>query len=80
MYMIHEQRNSVMAFIVHHQTPFLLPLLHKLLVKLDEQECLILYIREEVVLANEVKHIWTAESEEEREGFAWLTVGYVSIF
>jgi hypothetical protein len=39
-----------------------------------------LYVREEVVLANEVKHIWAAESEEEREGFAWLTVGYVSIF
>ena len=79
MYMIHKQRNSIIVFLIHRQALLLLPLLHKLMVELDEQKRLVLYVREKVVLTNEVEHIWAAESQEERERFAWLTVGDVSI-
>jgi hypothetical protein len=72
--MINKKRDSVIAFLMHHH---LLPLLHEFMVKLDEQEHLVLDIREEIVLADEIEHVWTAESQEEREGFAWLAVGSV---
>jgi hypothetical protein len=75
--MIHKQRNSVIVFLIHRQA-LLLPLLHKLMVELNEQKRLVLYVREKIVLTDEVEHIWAAESQEERERFAWLAVGDVS--
>jgi hypothetical protein len=78
MYMIHKQGNSIIVFLIHRQALLLLPLLHKLMVELDEQKRLVLYVREKVVLTDEVEHIWASESQEERERFAWLAVGDVS--
>jgi hypothetical protein len=66
MYMIHKQRNSIIVFLIHRQALLLLPLLHKLMVELDEQKRLVLYVREKVVLTDEVEHIWASESQEER--------------
>lgn len=36
------------------------PLLYQLLVKLDQEQCLILYICEQVIFSDQIEHIWTA--------------------
>jgi hypothetical protein len=46
MDMIHKQRNSIPAFIVDCFLAFLLPLFHKLMVKLNQQKRLVLDICE----------------------------------
>ena len=55
MYVIHEKCDCVVAFLIHQI--FLLSLLHELMVKLDQQERLVLDIGEEVVFTDEIKHI-----------------------
>ena len=61
VYMIHKKRDSVIPFLIHRQ-PLLLAPFHQLMVKLNEQERLVLYVSEKVVFADEVKHVWSAET------------------
>jgi hypothetical protein len=49
-----------------------------LLVKVDEQEHLILYRRKQVVLFDEIEYLWPAQAEEVGQGFARLMLDYVS--
>ena len=76
--MLHQQLNRCTSLILHY-LPLLPPLLHQFLVKLDKEQSLILYSIEEVVFSDKVEHVRTSKAEEEREGFAWLSVGCVSV-
>lgn len=49
-------------------------LLADISVKVEQENGLILYIGEEVVVAHQVEHARSTESEEVRKSFAWLTV------
>lgn len=44
----------------------LAPLLHELVVELDQQERLVLYRSEQIVFPYEVEHVWTSEAQEVR--------------
>lgn len=81
--MIHEQRDrgamSRGRLPVQHSDTVLLPAVRRgnlvdVVVELDEEERLVLHIREEVVLADEVEDAWSAEFEEVGEGFPGLSV------
>ena len=50
------------------------PLLHQLMVKLNEEQRLVLHRGEEVVLANEVEDVWPPQAQEEGERFARLAI------
>lgn len=74
--MIHEQCNGWAS--PSHVFAGLLPLLHQLLVKLDEQKRLILHGGKEIVVADKVENIGSAQAKEEWQRFTRLTVGHVA--
>ena len=76
--MINEQRDgrNGVSFDVFS---ILLALLAQLLVELDEEQSLVLYIREEVVLSDEIKDIRATQAQEVWECFAWLAVERVEL-
>ena len=78
MYVIHEQRDRCDGVGINI-LPILLPLLPKLLVKLHEEQGLVLDVGEQVVLADEVENVWSAEAEEVRESLARLAVERVQL-
>ena len=65
-----DRRNRVCVDVL----ALLLPLLAELLVKLDEEQRLVLHVGEQVVLADEVEHVRAAQTEEERKRLSGLSV------
>lgn len=47
------------------------------MIKFNKEKHLILDCSEEIILADEIKYIRSSESKEERQRFAWLTVGNI---
>ena len=57
----------------------LLALLAQLLIELDEEQSLVLHVREEVVLSDEIKNVRAAQAQEVWECFAWLAVERIEL-
>jgi hypothetical protein len=76
MYVIHQKRDGLASRFVHFLT-LQLPFLHEFMIKIDEQKGLILDIREEIMLSNKFKDVWSPEAYEVWQCFARLAVGGV---
>ena len=57
----------------------LLALLAQPLIELNEEQSLVLYIRKEVVLSDEIKDIRAAQAQEVWECLAWLAVERIEL-
>lgn len=47
------------------------------MVELDEKQSLVLHCCEQIMLANEFKHIRPSQPDEERKSLCWLAIGGV---
>jgi hypothetical protein len=59
--MINQQRDRIAPLYIEPNA-LQLPLLHELVVKLDEKQSLILHVCEQIVLSDEIEHVWTAQT------------------
>ena len=78
MYVIHQKRDGLASRLVHFLT-LQPPFFHEFMIKVDEQKGLILDIREEIMLSDELKDIWSSETYEVWQCFARLAVGGVPV-
>ena len=77
MNMVHQERDGRDGVRVDvFPVPF--ALLPQLLVEFDKQQRLVLHVREQIVLPDEVEHVRAPQAEEVRERLAWLAVKRVS--
>ena len=77
MYVVNEQCNSIAPSLFNNLS-FLPPLFVQLIIELDQQQHLVLYVREKVVLPDKIKNVGATQSEIVGESFAILVVSRVS--
>lgn len=77
MDVVYEERDGGTTFKIYALVALFPSLLAQLMVKFDQKQGLVLDGGEEVVVSNEIEHVGTTQSNEERQSFSVLSIGHV---